>query len=65
MCSIRPSSSSATGLSRAGAYEFVYAGELLGIALMCSGCAFVGKSPRRSLATPTRKAVPALPARPA
>jgi hypothetical protein len=55
----------ATGLSRAGAYEFVYAGELLGIALMFSGFAFVGKSPRRSLATPTRKAVPALPARPA
>ena len=36
----------ATGLSRAGSYEFVYAGELLGIALMFTGFAFVGKSPR-------------------
>src|SRR5207248_5754853 len=31
----------ATGLSRAGSYEFVYAGELLGIALMFTGFAFV------------------------
>jgi len=35
----------ATGLSRAGSYNFVYAGELLGIALMFSGFAFVGKKP--------------------
>lgn len=35
----------ATGLSRAGSYNFVYAGELLGIALMFSGFAFVGKNP--------------------
>jgi hypothetical protein len=37
----------ATGLSRAGSYELVYAGELLGIALMFAGFAFVGKQPRR------------------
>jgi hypothetical protein len=35
----------ATGLSRAGSYNFVYAGELLGIALMFTGFAFVGKKP--------------------
>jgi hypothetical protein len=35
----------ATGLSRAGSYNLVYAGELLGIALMFSGFAFVGKKP--------------------
>ena len=34
----------ATGLSRAGSYNFVYAGELLGIALMFSGFAFVAKT---------------------
>ncbi len=50
----------ATGLSRAGSYSFVYAGELLGIALMFSGFTFVGKPPARapqpakaSLAMPT------------
>jgi hypothetical protein len=37
----------ATGLSRAGSYQLVYAGELLGIALMFTGFAFVGKPPRR------------------
>ena len=37
----------ATGLSRAGSYQLVYAGELLGIALMFVGFAFVGKQPRR------------------
>jgi hypothetical protein len=44
----------ATGLSRAGSYNFVYAGELLGIALMFSGFAFVGKkpAPRTSTAGP-------------
>jgi hypothetical protein len=36
----------ATGLSRAGSYELVYAGELLGIALMFAGFAFVGKASR-------------------
>jgi MFS family permease len=35
----------ATGLSRAGSYDFVYAGELLGIALMFSGFTFAGKAP--------------------
>ena len=34
------------GLSRAGSYELVYAGELLGIALMFVGFAFVGKQAR-------------------
>ena len=35
----------ATGLSRADSYALVYAGQLLGIALMFSGFAFVGKKP--------------------
>ena len=48
----------ATGLSRAGSYNLVYAGELIGIALMFSGFAFVGKKPsprssKASLAMPT------------
>ena len=37
----------ATGLSRADSYTLVYAGQLLGIALMFSGFAFVGKKPAR------------------
>jgi hypothetical protein len=37
----------ATGLSRADSYSLVYAGQLLGIALMFSGFAFVGKAPVR------------------
>jgi hypothetical protein len=37
----------ATGLSRAGSYDFVYAGELVGIALMFSGFTFAGKGPAR------------------
>jgi len=37
----------ATGLSRADSYSLVYAGQLLGIALMFSGFAFVGKQPER------------------
>jgi hypothetical protein len=37
----------ATGLSRADSYSLVYAGQLLGIALMFSGFAFVGKEPAR------------------
>ncbi|HEY7018021.1 MAG TPA: hypothetical protein VH297_06090 [Gaiellaceae bacterium] len=36
-----------TGLSRAGSYSPVYAGELLGIALMFAGFAFVGKQPTK------------------
>ena len=39
----------ATGLSRADSYSLVYAGQLLGIALMFSGFAFVGKSPARRI----------------
>jgi hypothetical protein len=38
----------ATGLSRADSYSLVYAGQLLGIALMFSGFAFVGKQPQRA-----------------
>ena len=38
----------ATGLSRAGSYDFVYAGELVGIALMFSGFTFAGKAPVRA-----------------
>ncbi len=37
----------ATGLSRTGSYEFVYVGELLGIALMFAGFALVGRPERR------------------
>jgi hypothetical protein len=33
----------ATGMSRAGAYDFVYAGELVGIASMFAGFTFVGR----------------------
>jgi hypothetical protein len=47
----------ATGLSRADSYAFVYAGQLLGIALMFSGFAFVGKRPAPRPETPPR-AVP-------
>jgi hypothetical protein len=36
-----------TGLSRAGSYSLVYAAELIGIALMFAGFAFVGKQPAR------------------
>jgi hypothetical protein len=36
----------ATGLSRAGSYSLVYVGELIGIALMFVGFAFVEKKPR-------------------
>jgi hypothetical protein len=45
----------ATGLSRAGSYEFVYVGELVGIALMFAGFALVGRPERRP-----RLAVPAV-----
>jgi len=38
----------ATGLSRAGDYSFVYAGELLGIALMFAGFRLVGAPPARA-----------------
>jgi hypothetical protein len=47
----------ATGLSRADSYSLVYAGQLIGIALMFSGFAFVGKEPSRQSAassTPSR-----------
>jgi hypothetical protein len=52
----------ATGLSRAGDYSLVYAGELLGIALMFAGFALVGKEPARERrpqqARPLEQAVP-------
>jgi hypothetical protein len=38
----------ATGLSRTGSYSLVYVGELVGIALMFAGFAFVGKQTRRA-----------------
>jgi hypothetical protein len=41
----------ATGLSRADSYALVFAGQLLGIALMFSGFAFVGKKPAPQRAT--------------
>ena len=40
----------ATGLSRTGHYEFVYLGQLVGIALMFSGFTFVGRAPQRRTA---------------
>jgi cytochrome c oxidase cbb3-type subunit 1 len=40
----------ATGLSRTGHYEFVYLGQLVGIALMFSGFTFVGQAPRPKVA---------------
>jgi hypothetical protein len=39
----------ATGLSRADSYALVYAGQLLGIALMFSGFAFAGRSSARPI----------------
>jgi hypothetical protein len=58
----------ATGLSRADSYAFVYAGQLLGIALMFSGFAFVGKKPKPvpttqapAVGVGTRKAALAMP----
>jgi len=48
----------ATGLSRAGSYSFVYAGELVGIALMFCGFTFAGKAPVRG-PRPARAAGPA------
>ena len=47
----------ATGLSRADSYSLVYAGQLLGIALMFSGFAFVGKEAVRQPA-PSSTRVP-------
>jgi hypothetical protein len=38
----------ATGLSRTGAYSFVYLGELVGIAIMFTGFQFVAERPRRA-----------------
>ena len=46
----------ATGLSRANSYSLVYAGQLLGIALMFSGFAFVGK-PRQAAESATQSRV--------
>jgi len=50
----------ATGLSRAGSYSFVYAGELVGIALMFCGFTFAGKAPVRA-PRPARAGRPARP----
>jgi hypothetical protein len=53
----------ATGLSRAGSYSFVYAGELVGIALMFCGFTFAGKAPLRRpspvVSVPPTRTVPA------
>ena len=46
----------ATGMSRLGDYSFVYAGQLLGIALMFAGFRLVGSIPARA-----RRPAPALP----
>jgi hypothetical protein len=45
-----------TGMSRAGAYSFVYAGELIGISMMFVGFRFAP--------APSPKAAPARPASP-
>jgi hypothetical protein len=45
-----------TGMSRAGTYSFVYAGELIGISMMFFGFRFAG--------SPPPKAAPATPAPP-
>jgi hypothetical protein len=50
----------ATGLSRAGDYSFVYAGELLGIALMFAGFRLVGAEPVRARRQPVPAAPPAM-----
>ena len=47
----------ATGLSRAGSYDLVYAGELVGIALMFAGFALVGKAPRPAVQPSTQSRV--------
>jgi hypothetical protein len=44
----------AAGLSRADSHALVYAGQLLGIALVFSGFAFVGKSAPRKRALAVR-----------
>jgi hypothetical protein len=52
----------ATGLSRAGSYSLVYAGELVGIGLMFCGFTFVGKTPPplpHSTPTPSSRPVSA------
>jgi hypothetical protein len=54
----------ATGLSRAGSYSFVYAGELAGIALMFCGFTFAGKATvRRPKPTGSLAPAPPVPAR--
>jgi hypothetical protein len=54
----------ATGLSRTGAYSFVYLGELVGIALMFTGFQFVAERPRRApVARSEARAVPAVASR--
>jgi hypothetical protein len=50
----------ATGLSRADSYSLVYAGQLLGIALMFSGFAFVGRQPAPR-ARPSIRGAPPVP----
>jgi hypothetical protein len=46
-----------TGVSRAGAYSLVYAGELVGIALMFAGFTFVGRKPASRTAARREKAL--------
>jgi hypothetical protein len=43
----------ATGMSRAGNYSFVYAGELLGIAIMFAGFRFTSAPPKEARTSPT------------
>jgi hypothetical protein len=54
----------ATGLSRTGAYSFVYLGELVGIAVMFTGFQFVTERPRRApAASREASALPAVASR--
>jgi hypothetical protein len=53
-----------TGLSRAGAYSFVYAGELVGISMMFFGFRFAGAPTPAPKAAPQRAGTAGRPATP-
>jgi hypothetical protein len=48
----------ATSMTRAGEYSFVYAGELVGIALMFAGFNLTGAKPKQAAAAPPAPAAP-------
>ena len=53
----------ATGMSRVGAYDFVYAGELIGIALMFAGFTLAGRPPVKRAQRAAAAPAPAVAAR--